>query len=175
MTSYQLVRCIGGGVGRAGTAISSNLIGASRTSEIELVAKSGLLLHGIVFLVLGAISTFFLHSYCSLLIPQFPTLSSSLQHAITIALFLNIGVMYMDALYNLFEGFLRAMKDALFLSTFPTASIWLLTIVPMWFYLKKAMPPEFVYVIVLFECCLISAAFSYRFKMKLRQLPQESF
>ncbi len=129
-TAFMLFSFIGDAVGRAGTAIASNFIGAGKTEYIPKMIRSGIRLHITVFSGIFLLFLLFPDTSISIFIMNYDSLSPDLKRILFNAMCWNVLITFFEALLYLWSGILMAMEDSRFLGLTGSILIWILAVIP---------------------------------------------
>lgn len=129
-TAFMLNSFIGDAVGRAGTAITANLIGAGKISMVSKMMRSGIRLHILIFSCIAIVFYIYQDFILSLFILDYYLLEPARQIVLCRAMMWNILITFFEALFFLWTGVLMALEDAIFLGVTGSILIWLLAVIP---------------------------------------------
>ncbi len=129
-TAFMLFSFIGDAVGRAITAITSNLIGAGREGESSKVVVSAIKLHITVFSSIFILFLLFPERSIGLFVESYASLSSDMKSILFSAMCWNLLITFAEALLYVWAGALTSLGDTKFLGMTGSVLIWVLAVAP---------------------------------------------
>lgn len=153
------------GLSKGATTIVGNLIGANKNHFVSKVITSGIKLHFIFFLIISSFFYFFADFLLNLFIPQNDSYTFfQYRNALFTSLVFMSAFLLFDGIRLLLAGVLTAAGDTVFLFLAGSGTVWLLFVLPTYFfiYIPKA-PVEMASVLCFIYGILSCFIYLYRF------------
>ncbi|MGR3952417.1 MAG: MATE family efflux transporter [Chlamydia sp.] len=163
-TAFALLSFLGDAVGKAGTAIASNCIGAKKTEHIPDMLRSGVVLHLIFFTIVFTFFALFSDQVLSLFIKEFAGLSESVRNTAYNAMWWNILLTFAEAILFLWSGALVALGDSRFLGLTGSTLIWIFAVIPASIQISNGESADRAIAVTVWYYIAMALLYIYRFK-----------